>query len=119
MKCHRFVLLAFAIPLCFAADAPRPAAPPWEKSNLLHGRDLYRENCTVCHDIDKDKAHSRKLGPSLNRLFKNDKLPMSNGKPNRPYVVVRIKYGGALMPAFGKKLNDAEIASLIDYINSK
>jgi mono/diheme cytochrome c family protein len=44
---------------------------------------------------------------------------MSHGKPNRPYVIVRIKFGGALMPAFGKKLNDAEINTLVDYIASK
>ena len=47
------------------------------------GRDLYRENCAVCHDIEKDKAHSHKFGPSLNHLFKNETLPMSHGKPSR------------------------------------
>jgi mono/diheme cytochrome c family protein len=63
--------------------------------------------------------HSRKLGPSLNHLFKNEKLPLSHGKPSRQYVIVRVKFGGALMPAFGKKLNDAQINTLIDYIESK
>jgi mono/diheme cytochrome c family protein len=83
------------------------------------GRDLYRENCSVCHDIDKDKAHSRKLGPSLNHLFKNPTLPLSHAKPSRPYVEVRIKFGGLLMPAFGKRLTPQEIETLIDYIDSK
>lgn len=83
------------------------------------GQDLFRENCAVCHDIDKDQKHTRKLGPSLNRLFKNEKLPLSHGKPNRPYVVIRIKFGGALMPAFGKQLNESEISSLVDYIASR
>ena len=80
------------------------AATAREKQHLAIGRDLYRENCAVCHDIEKDKAHSKKLGPSLNHLFKNPTLPMSRGKPNRAYVEVRIKFGGALMPAFGKRL---------------
>ena len=93
--------------------------PPWEKSKLIEGRDLYRQNCAVCHDIDKDKAHSHKLGPSLNHLFKNEKLPLSNGKPSRQYVAVRVKFGGALMPAFDKKLNDTQINILIDYIESR
>lgn len=92
---------------------------PWEKSPLIAGRDLFREDCAVCHDIDKDQKHTRKLGPSLNHLFKNEKLPLSHGKPNRPYVAVRIKFGGALMPAFRTQLSDPEIDTLIDYIASK
>jgi mono/diheme cytochrome c family protein len=93
--------------------------PPWETSRLVIGRDLFRENCAVCHDIDKDKMHSRKIGPSLNHLFKNEKLPLSHAKPNRQYVAVRIKFGGALMPAFARRLTDSEIETLIDYIDSK
>lgn len=94
-------------------------APPWETPRLVIGRDLFRENCSVCHDIDKDKRHSRKIGPSLNHLFKNERLPLSHGKPNRQYVITRIKFGGAIMPAFGKKLDDSEINTLIDYLASK
>lgn len=107
--------LGFAVVLS-AADTK---TPPWETSQLVIGRDLFRENCAVCHDLDKDKTHSRKFGPSLNHLFKNPTLPLSHGKPNRQYVTVRIKYGGALMPAFGKKLSDSEINTLIEYIASK
>jgi mono/diheme cytochrome c family protein len=109
------LIAAFAASLS-AADIQ---APPWEKSRVYIGRDLYRENCVVCHDIDKDQKHTRKLGPSLNHLFTNAKLPLSHGKPNRAYVVVRIKFGGALMPAFNKRLSDSEISTLVDYIGSK
>jgi mono/diheme cytochrome c family protein len=110
-----FVLLGLAASLS-AADIPRP---PWERLNSNIGRDLFRENCAVCHDIDKDQKHTRKLGPSLNHLFKNEKMSLSHAKPNRQYVTIRIKFGGALMPAFAKRLNDPEIATLIDYIASK
>ncbi len=103
--------------LFFALAAYVPAAQ--QTAHLSIGRDLYRENCAVCHDIDKDKAHSRKFGPSLNRLFKNETLPMSHAKPTRPYVEVRIKFGGVLMPAFSKRLSQDEINTLIDYIDSK
>jgi len=93
---------------------------PWEKSRLAIGRDLYRQNCAVCHDIDKDVKHSRKIGPSLNHLFTNPLTPLSKIKPNRPYVVVKIKAGdGDLMPAFGKRLRPEEIEALVDYIASK
>lgn len=115
MNWKSIAVLGFA--MCLTAADNNDTA--WNRSHLLIGRDLYRENCAVCHDIDRDQAHSRKFGPSLNHLFKNEKLPSSHGKPNRPYVVVRIKFGGAVMPAFGKKLNDQEINTLIDYIDSK
>jgi mono/diheme cytochrome c family protein len=97
----------------------RAADSPAQKSHGALGRDLYRENCSVCHDIDKDKVHSHKFGPSLNHLFKNETLPMSHGKPSRPYVEVRIKFGGAIMPAFAKRLTQDEINALMDYIDSK
>ncbi len=112
----KWVLLMAAAGVLSAADLK---TLPWEKSPLTAGRDLFRENCAVCHDIDKDQKHTRKFGPSLNHLFKNEKLPLSHGKPSRPYVVVRIKFGGALMPAFRKTLSDPEINTLIDYIASK
>jgi mono/diheme cytochrome c family protein len=109
-------LLLLASGCLSAADVK---SPPWETSPLVVGRDLYRQNCTVCHDIDKDQKHTRKLGPSLNHLFKNASMPLSHGKPNRAYVIVRIKFGGALMPAFRTQLSDSEINTLIDYIASK
>ncbi len=105
--------------LAAALSAADIKTPPWETSRLVIGRDLFRENCAVCHDIDKDRMHTRKLGPSLNHLFKNEKLPLSHGKPNRPYVAVRIKFGGALMPAFRQKLSDSDIDTLMDYLASK
>jgi mono/diheme cytochrome c family protein len=112
---RKFLLIAGLAASLSAADIQ---APPWETSRGDIGRDLYRDNCAVCHDIDKDQKHTRKIGPSLNHLFKNEKLPLSHAKPSRPYVVVRIKFGGALMPAFRKQLSDAEIAILVDYIAS-
>jgi len=108
MKSLFFLLLPA---LALAAD---PAL-----QTLRVGRDLYRENCAVCHDIEKDKAHSHKFGPSLNHLFKNETLPMSHGKPSRQYVELRIKFGGSIMPAFAKRLTQDEINTLIDYIDSK
>ncbi len=103
-----------------AVMAADKGAPPWEhQSPILAGQNLFRENCAVCHDIDKDQKSTRKLGPSLNHLFKNPKLPLSKSKPNRAYIIVRIQYGGPVMPAFAKKMNDAQIALLLAYLESK
>src|ERR1700750_2385624 len=74
MKCTWILFPLFTLGLCGA----QLKTPPWEKSPLIAGRDLFRENCAVCHDIDKDQKHTRKFGPSLNHLFKNDQLPLSH-----------------------------------------
>jgi mono/diheme cytochrome c family protein len=114
----RACLLILAFWGCLATAELKPM--PWERTSpLAVGRDLYRANCAVCHDIDKDKKQSRKLGPSLNHLFKNERLPLSHGRPSRQYVAIRIKFGGPLMPSFAKRMNDSEINTLIDYIASK
>ena len=92
-------------------------APPWEKNHLRIGQALYRENCVVCHDIDG--FPSKKPGPSFYQLFKRQKMPISNAKPNREYIKVRVKFGGPLMPAFRQSLTETQIDSLIDYIASR
>jgi mono/diheme cytochrome c family protein len=97
-----------------AADRP---PPPWEKNRLRIGQALYRENCVVCHDIDKQQ--SKKAGPSFFQLFKREKMPLASMKPNREYIKVRVKFGGPLMPAFGKWLTEREIEILMDYMASK
>lgn len=108
-------------PLLFASVlmAADTGAPPWERSSTPPGQSLFREYCTVCHDIDKDQRSTRKLGPSLNRLFKNPKLPLSKSKPTRAYVTARIQYGGAVMPAFMNRMNEAQTAQLLAYLESK
>ena len=111
----RRYLLALA--LAAAAFAADKKAPPWEKRTFSWGEDLFREHCTVCHEVEKPK--SNKPGPSLYHLFKNEKLPLSGGKPSREYVVVKVKFGGQLMPPFIKRMTDAEINALVAYLETK
>ena len=100
--------------LLLLASAAALAQP---RQHFRVGQALYRDNCVVCHDIDK--AKSRKPGPSFYQLFQREKMPMSNMKPNRDYIKIRVKFGGALMPAFRQWLTDSDIDTLIDYIQSK
>ncbi len=92
---------------------------PWEKNYLQVGQALYRENCVVCHDVDKSQKETKKLGPSFYQLFKRERMPMSNQPPNRAYILTRVKFGGAIMPAFAKKMTPAEMEILLDYMQSK
>jgi cytochrome c2 len=98
------------------AAAGRPLVP-WEKNHLLVGQALYRENCVVCHDIDRQQ--SKKLGPSFYHLFERPQMPIAKMKPSRDYLKLRVKFGGAIMPSFRTWLTDRDIDTLTDYIASK
>jgi len=110
-----WLILISPVVLLAASQTP----PPWEKPTARLGERLYRENCAVCHDIDKDQKATRKIGPSLNHLFKNPRLPLSKSRPSRDYVKIRIQYGGQVMPAFMKRMNDEQLAALLAYLESK
>src|SRR5262245_51325545 len=114
MSAWRWIIILGLAVLLAAAERREP---PWEKNRLQIGQALYRENCVVCHDIDKPQ--SSKYGPSFYQVFRRDKMPLSNVKPNREYIKVRVKFGGSFMPAFRQWLSDREIDSLIDYMASR
>ena len=109
---RKLCTLALLLAAGLAAADQRPI--PWEKNRLRIGQALYRDNCVVCHDIDKPQ--SKKMGPSFYKLFERDRMPIAKMKPSREYIKVRIQFGGAIMPAFRKWLTDREIETLIDYI---
>jgi mono/diheme cytochrome c family protein len=111
----RTCALALGFAALLAGADRRPL--PWEKNHLLIGQALYRENCVVCHEIDRPQ--SKKLGPDFYRLFERPQMPIARMKPSREYISVRVKFGGALMPAFRRRLSDRDIDTLIDYIASR
>ena len=117
MSTKRFTLSVVSLlVLAGATSGAEKKLPPWEKP--LHvGRYLYLENCSVCHEINK--AETNKLGPTLFRLFQNEKLPFSGGKPSEPYVRIKIQFGGDVMPPFVNKLTDEQINQLMAFIRSK
>lgn len=110
-KCATALALAVVL-----TAAGRPAVP-WEKNHLRIGQALYRENCAVCHDIDRQQ--SKKLGPGFYQLFERPQMPIAKMKPSRDYIKLRVKFGGAIMPSFRTFLTDRDIDTLIDYIESK
>ena len=113
-------LIAFSAAVVLVAANRVP--PPWEKSRAGAGEDLFREHCAVCHEISKPT--SRTFGkvkvPNLYHAFKKEKVEPGILRPlNRQYIMAKMKFGGPVMPKFGTKLTDAEINTLIDYIETK
>jgi mono/diheme cytochrome c family protein len=96
--------------LLAAAILAAAEAPPWEKPDRL-GRELFLENCSVCHDLAKPK--SPKIGPSLLRFRK---LPPERARPFRTYIMTFIRTGTPKMPSFAGVLTEEQIRRLADYV---
>lgn len=90
---------------------------PWQKKSPAMAQGLYRENCAVCHDLDR--SDSPKLGPTLHHLFHPGRTFKNGGQPSRASVISRIKFGGVTMPAFAMKLSESQIDVLVDFLASK
>jgi cytochrome c len=75
------------------------------------GKDIFQQ-CSGCHGADNGAG---KAGPSLNGIFKRDKL--RNGKPaTEKNVRERIEKGGDGMPSFADILSAKETDRLIAYL---
>jgi mono/diheme cytochrome c family protein len=76
---------------------------------------LYKVRCALCHYIDRPEA---KFAPSLQGLFKKDKL--TNGKPvNDQTVADWIADGSQNMPGFRHTLDQKEVELIISYIKGE
>lgn len=115
----RLALLLVIGASAFALNAADQKPLPWEKNHVQIGQALYRANCVVCHDVDRPQSESKKFGPSFYHLFQQDKLPLSGDKLTRAAIADKIKAGGVIMPAFGNKLDQSEINTLLDYLQTK
>ena len=99
-----------------AAQTPKESASLSEKAQ--RGKGIFNDRCHVCHDVDSERV--RRLGPpSLNGLFKRDKLV--TGKPVTAENVKEIIKTGPTqgMPAFRYTLTDPEIDDLVEYLKVK
>jgi mono/diheme cytochrome c family protein len=78
------------------------------------GKDLFSANCSGCHYADRKDT---KVGPGLQGLFDNPKLPWSGRPTNEENVRATIINGQGKMPPF-KHLDASKIKALIDYLKS-
>src|SRR4051794_17444050 len=83
------------------------------EGNAEKGKEVF-EQCGACHNIDSPE---KKMGPSLQGLFKRDKL--KNGKPvNDANVKAIVNAGGNGMPAYADLLSDEEKTDLLAYLKT-
>lgn len=85
--------------MILATSLPAMSAP-------TTAEDLYRQNCAKCHGADR----LGRIGPAL--LPEN----LKRLKPKQARKVIRDGRAATQMPAFGDKLDDAQIASLVELI---
>lgn len=99
---------------CFALITLGPNVFGQGKGDATKGKDVFDNNCAVCHNADSDE---KKMGPGLKGLFKHDKL--ANGKkPTEANVRAMINEGGGGMPAFGDMLSAEEKDNVIAYLKT-
>ena len=90
-----------------------PAAAETEDLAVT-GEQLFKQNCSACHLTD---STATKLGPGLQGLFNNPKLPASGRPTSEENVRATIVNGQGKMPPF-KHLDDSKMKALIDYLKS-
>ena len=111
------VLLAFLISGVFAFSLKQPKTSPLPiaaiNSSKNINRDLYQQNCARCHGADgKGNTESGKL-------FDVPDLTGENVQnTSRKQMTRAIANGKGGMPAFKKKLNAGQIASLVNYVRA-
>jgi len=84
--------------------------------NAQTGQAYYLQNCTACHG-NSGKGD----GPRAHFIYprpRNFQHPASQARFNRPLLFGAIKKGvsGREMPAWGKVLNDQQIADITEYV---
>ncbi len=111
------VLFAFLISGVFAFSLRQSnlsSAPTTVKADDKSAiRDLYQQNCARCHGAD-GKSETE-LGQLFDAPDLTSRKVQRMGKKQISRVIINGKGG---MPAFKKKLNAAQIASLSDYVRS-
>ena len=109
-------------------DSAAPASAPVERrwytqDQVMAGAPLYRENCATCHKENAEGTPDWKTRDANGRL----PPPPLNGTAHawhHPMDILRsvVKRGGApvggTMPAFGEKLDEAQIDAILAWVQS-
>ena len=88
-----------------------PAAPPKPKASAANGKQVYLDNCAICHQ-DTLEGRPPKIPAILNIVARTGedhvRTTIHEGKPDaRP-----------MMPSFAEKLTDAQVDDLIAFLKT-
>ena len=87
---------------------------PVYAAETSEGAKAFQQNCSACHFSDKT---DKKVGPGLQGLFKNSKLPASGKPVSEAAVRETIVDGGKQMPPF-KHLKQEDVSAIVEYLKS-
>jgi cytochrome c5 len=82
--------------------------------DLPNGREIYRDNCSMCHLTDSGKD---KVGPGLKGLFSMDRTPVLGEPVTDEAIRSQILQGGKNMPPYSH-LTESEVSAVIQYLKS-
>lgn len=103
------LLLTIAIILPIVSYADGTGLPIKSEDYGTDGQEIYNNLCASCHMIDGKGAKGAGFYPSL----------VHNTKLESPiYIQDVVLYGVHAMPAIGGLLDDAQIASVINYVRT-
>jgi mono/diheme cytochrome c family protein len=97
----------------------RPPLPPSKPLAELTPREnsgyqVFQGHCARCHYANSTEGYK---GPGLQALYKQPYLH-SGAPANDDRVTSAIIHGRGVMPAFGDKLNEQQLADLIAYLHT-
>jgi len=108
----RWYILALKFVLLFSLMA---CGPTEQLSNAeRQGQWLYENHCNECHENPHPEL--RKQPPNLHRLFQGRTLP-SGAPATDEQVSKTIIEGRGTMPAFDKRLREADARELVAYLH--
>jgi mono/diheme cytochrome c family protein len=112
--CRAKLSLLAALLVCLLSFSSCQKTPPLTAQEA-EGKHFYEERCAHCHR-DND-LELKKVPPDLHGVFKGDKLP-SGAAATDANVRSIVLAGKGMMPAFGGRFDDAQMAALLAYLHT-
>ncbi|MGG1664051.1 c-type cytochrome [Brevibacillus sp. NRS-1366] len=80
--------------------------PPQQTVDAARAEQAYRNNCMICHGQGLEGG----FGPALLHV---------GSRKTKEQIAQQIRYGGAIMPAFGSQLDTRTIDALAEWLSLK
>jgi mono/diheme cytochrome c family protein len=109
-------IASLALSACSREETGAPAVPEGERVSAERAAGLYARHCAICHGDDGDGR-----GPRHASLFRKprdfrDPRWREERTPAEVRAAIRDGRPGSDMPAWGSRLDEAEIAALAEYV---